>query len=166
MKKIVFLLSLIFFKAQAESRWESRVAEGNSLINASIALGYSSYAGTIVSVNPSYKYFFIDRVALGGVIEYAKSGNYNRFAVGPNLFYYLPLYDVGVAYLGDTITHVNHKEGELKLSGWLNEVSIGMIYLFSEHIGLDIGYSIYNAFDESKLEDTQESGHVVFAFFF
>jgi len=66
MAQKIFIILLFFFisnLARANSMWEERIKAGNSLVNASLSLGYSTYSGSSTYFSPRYQYFIFDGLA-------------------------------------------------------------------------------------------------------
>lgn len=161
--------------ASANSLWEERVQAGNSLVNASLSLGYSTASGSSTYFSPRYQYFIFDGLAVGGFFGYAKSKTFNRIEIGPSIRYYLPFTDLGVLYLGQTVSFINQSKritplvGEPydeNLDGSVSETGLGFIYMVSNHFGIDLGIAFLKALSEDRLVESNTEVHLVFSVYF
>ena len=172
---LIFIFLLSFNLAQANSMWDDRIKSGNSLVNASLSLSYSTYSGTSTYFSPRYQYFILDGLAVGGFFGYSKSKTFNKFEIGPSAHYYLPFTDLGVIYLGQTVSFVNQSKqidpvvGESydeNLDGSISETSLGFIYMITDHFGLDFGLAYLKSLSEKRLVESSSAVHLVFSVYF
>ena len=171
---ILFLAICLGVNAQTKPRtWEQRIQQGESLINASVSVGYSSYSGSLIYLSPRYQYFFIDGLAIGADVGFYKSNITSRLSSGPSLTYYLPVM-AGVTYLGQQISFVDQTRKitpvsgvpyDEKLNGSLSETSFGVIYPLTVNFMIDIGIDYVKALREERLVDHEVETHLIFAFY-
>ena len=175
MKRVFFIIAIAVFgtfslRAQTE--------KGNMIVGGTAGFSSTktgdSKAAISFSLNPSLRYFVIDRLAIGaelGINGY-KFGDskFSSFGIGPNVRYYLTV-DRPVAFFGQAGFSFAYYNNSSDLNDDTNATAfnfgIGGDYFLNDHVAIEavLGLDSYKEKDATKRTNTFGLQFGVVAFF-
>lgn len=147
---VLALFALLAMPALADGQ-SSALDRGSLVVDGDASFTSTGFDGqderaTNLAIRPGVKYFVVERLAVGGelLLGYSSAGDFSRtsFGIGPSADYYFGDLDAALhPFVSGTVFWATDRAdtptGEVDASFMRLRGSAGLLYLFSEQVGLN-----------------------------
>lgn len=164
-----YSLSKIHDKVKKDENLKN-LEDGHYELSPTVNFGYSSFSGVFLEGSAAYRYFFRDRMSIGGVFDFGVSKFQERYGFGPSFrWYFWGSGKWATSFTQELLfAHQKYKNLGMRFETLTGTSEFGVHYFFTKDFSLNLGlgtrYELYNS-DYSQESPTVYS-NVGFTFHF
>jgi hypothetical protein len=136
----------------------ANINKGNMEVGGSGTLGYSTVGGFLTYLTPTLKYFFIDKLAIGGSLVSEIWSSQVLFRLGPSASYYFWSNKNWADYVGAEVLYsLNRRTGSYddtnESSTWAADARVGANYFITREVAFGPALIYTRYFDFVRYSD-------------